>query len=831
MKKIFTLLLLLSCFIAGAQSTTFVISQVYGAGGNSGATLNADYVELHNVSGGPLSLDGLSIQYASAANSSTWTGVFALPNAVVPAGGYYLIQMSTAGTNGAALPTPDAVAAPSIAMAAANGKVALVNGIVALPSCPDATIIDLVGYGSANCSETSATPAISSTTAVFRINNGCTDTNNNSTDFITGVPDPKNSSSAVVLCGTSVPDPEIVATPTALDFGNVTVGNNSPSQSFSIIGTDLTGFPGDITITSSGLDFELSSDDVNWASTATISYSSATLSATNVYVRFVPQSAGTASGTAAITGGNIAAPVIVTLNGNGVAAGVPNITATSLADFGTACINATVGPNSFDLTGTNLSTADVTVGPLAGFEFATSNAGPFTVDLTISQPGGAFSQTVYVRFVPTAAQNYSGNIPVDGGGLTTAVQVAASGIGENSVPSLTTGAATAITTNTATAAGTITNDGCSSIIEYGIEYSTTSGFTSGTSVISTNIAGGDFTADLTGLTPATTYYYRSYATNSGGTGYGTEMSFTTAAPPPPSFSHTTLADFGSVCVNTASAPASFDLTGTNLTNDDITVGPLDGFTFSETSTGTYTTTLTLTPAGGTFSGTVWVKFTPETASSYDGNIPVTGGGLTSAYNVAVTGSGSAGGADVLTTDSSVISHHEVVLYGQVSTIGCGTVSEYGIEYSSIAGFTPGVGNKVISSNIDNTTGNYSVNVNGLVQNTRYYFRAYAISGGITTYGDEASVTTKAIGPGLIVYGNPIKVGSVLHYTLSDMRPGHYSIRLINSVGQVAFQHDVISQVSFVDDYFVVPSYLASGVYTLQVINANYKTDKQILIVP
>src|SRR5258708_3476172 len=103
MKKIFTLLFLACSFAAFSQSTTITISQIYGAGGNAGAVYNADYVELHNISSVAQSINGFSIQYQSAAGTTAWTGVSALPNASIPAGGYYLIQMSAAGATGAAL--------------------------------------------------------------------------------------------------------------------------------------------------------------------------------------------------------------------------------------------------------------------------------------------------------------------------------------------------------------------------------------------------------------------------------------------------------------------------------------------------------------------------------------------------------------------------------------------------------------------------------------------------------------------------------------------------------------------------------------------------------
>ncbi|HRB56313.1 MAG TPA: lamin tail domain-containing protein, partial [Ferruginibacter sp.] len=88
MKKIFTFLLLICCMAGFSQSTTLVISQVYGAGGNSGAVLNADYVEIHNISATPQSLNGLSVQYESATPAGQWSGAAVLPNVSIPAGGY-----------------------------------------------------------------------------------------------------------------------------------------------------------------------------------------------------------------------------------------------------------------------------------------------------------------------------------------------------------------------------------------------------------------------------------------------------------------------------------------------------------------------------------------------------------------------------------------------------------------------------------------------------------------------------------------------------------------------------------------------------------------------
>src|SRR3954452_9920422 len=59
---------------AGVSSgAPVVVNEVYGGGGNAGATYKQDFVELHNRSGSPISLVGWSLQYASATGTSWQT--------------------------------------------------------------------------------------------------------------------------------------------------------------------------------------------------------------------------------------------------------------------------------------------------------------------------------------------------------------------------------------------------------------------------------------------------------------------------------------------------------------------------------------------------------------------------------------------------------------------------------------------------------------------------------------------------------------------------------------------------------------------------------------
>src|SRR3954469_20895104 len=91
---------------ASAASPDIVISQVYGGGGNAGATLKNDFIEVFNPGNAAVSVTGWSVQYVSAAGLGTWA-VTALSGSI-PAGGYYLVQEAAGAAGTVNLPTPDA---------------------------------------------------------------------------------------------------------------------------------------------------------------------------------------------------------------------------------------------------------------------------------------------------------------------------------------------------------------------------------------------------------------------------------------------------------------------------------------------------------------------------------------------------------------------------------------------------------------------------------------------------------------------------------------------------------------------------------------------------
>nr|WP_327732166.1 MULTISPECIES: lamin tail domain-containing protein [unclassified Streptomyces] len=180
-----------------APSASAVIGEVYGGGGNSGATLVRDFVELGNAGTGAYDLSGYSVQYlpGSPSASSQWQ-VTALSGAIAP-GGRYLIA-EAAGTGGTtALPTADATG--SIAMGASSGTIALVAGTTPLTCktaadcAADGSVVDLVGYGSAVVREGSGPATGASNTASVARAASLADTDDNAADLASGTPSPVNS--------------------------------------------------------------------------------------------------------------------------------------------------------------------------------------------------------------------------------------------------------------------------------------------------------------------------------------------------------------------------------------------------------------------------------------------------------------------------------------------------------------------------------------------------------------------------------------------------------------------------------------------------------------
>jgi predicted extracellular nuclease len=207
-----------------SAASNIVISQVYGGGGNMGATYQHDYVELFNRGTTAQLLDGWSLQYGSSTGlvgpTSTPQQITPLSGSIAP--GEYVLVREAQGTGGTTATPGDITDDSPIAMSASAGKIALVNtttnlacgsATVLCGSAQLATIVDLVGYGAANQFEGAGpTATLSNTTAALRGGEGCVDTDNNGADFAVGAPAPRNRLTLIHVCGGADTAPSVAST-------------------------------------------------------------------------------------------------------------------------------------------------------------------------------------------------------------------------------------------------------------------------------------------------------------------------------------------------------------------------------------------------------------------------------------------------------------------------------------------------------------------------------------------------------------------------------------------------------------------------------------------
>lgn len=237
MKKIYSLLTIV--FVTISSQAQVVISQVYGGGGNTGATYSNDFIELYNRGTTPQNLNGWSVQYASATGTS-W-GSTPLPDFTLQPGQYFLIQEAVGANAATALPTPDLngigiATSPSdtkllgLALSGSNGKVILVNSTT-LETTVNPTgsqIIDKVGYGTTPTGFEGTGPtgtALTSTTSAQRNNLGSTDTDNNAADFTAALPIPRNSTYVLGVKQNSISGLSVYPNP--VTNGNLFITSNS----------------------------------------------------------------------------------------------------------------------------------------------------------------------------------------------------------------------------------------------------------------------------------------------------------------------------------------------------------------------------------------------------------------------------------------------------------------------------------------------------------------------------------------------------------------------------------------------------------------------------
>jgi uncharacterized protein (TIGR02145 family) len=203
--------------------------------------------------------------------------------------------------------------------------------------------------------------------------------------------------------------------------------------------------------------------------------------------------------------------------------GSPPITTTTTV---TPCILNTAAASTNQTLVVNTALTNIMIATMGATGI--SNAG---VSGSNSLPAGVSAtfanNTITISGTPTASGTFSYSIPLTGG----CGSVDATGtitVNAASLATLTTTAVSVVTDIGASSGGNITADGGAAITAKGVVWSTSTLPTVSLSTKTTDGTGtGIFTSTISGLTASTKYYVRSYATNTSGTSYGSELDFTT----------------------------------------------------------------------------------------------------------------------------------------------------------------------------------------------------------------------------------------------------------------------------------------------------------------
>jgi endonuclease/exonuclease/phosphatase family metal-dependent hydrolase len=270
---------------AHAVSSTIVINQIFGAGGNSGSSLNADFIELYNLTSSAINISGYSIQYASSGGTTATVNL--LPSgASIPAHGYYTAAATPSATVGACF-AEDAVVS-TIAFSGTSGKIYLVSSTTALTAAqiaaPDnattsPTVVDMIGYGVATVYEGSG-PAPIETVTTGDIRTNFIDTDNNAADFTANTVSASNihtstTPAAHTSCVSTPPTATAAATPSTQVQGSAvlfTVKVTPGTGTGITVTADLSGIGGSATqpLNDTGTNGDVTSGDNTYSYSYTL---------------------------------------------------------------------------------------------------------------------------------------------------------------------------------------------------------------------------------------------------------------------------------------------------------------------------------------------------------------------------------------------------------------------------------------------------------------------------------------------------------------------------------------------------------------------------------
>ena len=295
-------------------------------------------------------------------------------------------------------------------------------------------------------------------------------------------------------------------------------------------------------------------------------------------------------------------------------------------------------------------------------------------------------------------------------------------------PALTTLTADDITQTQVTLSGSLDSSGGGTVSEKGFLWGVTAPLNSDSEkIIAEGTTEGEYSVNLTSLSPGVTYYFKAYAINPNGIGYGGQKNFKTNGTEasvytidPTNISATKLKARGRIDSNGGESLTSYGFVlSTNenptLNNEKIEVGNSD-------FNGEYSFDITgLNPSTNYY------------IRSYATNV------VTTAYGDQKLVTTLDGTPEVETSEISSYSANSVIIKGKIIDNANEEIISYGIVYSTE--LNPTIDDNKAEANTINSSGTFSVEIDQLLPSTKYYLRSYLTNAVDTGYGQILSFTT------------------------------------------------------------------------------------------
>jgi hypothetical protein len=275
-------------------------------------------------------------------------------------------------------------------------------------------------------------------------------------------------------------------------------------------------------------------------------------------------------------------------------------------------------------------------------------------------------------------------------------------------PLITTTGITNITYTTATSGGNISDEGGSIIISKGICWKITQKPTTADNQTNESNGANAFVSNLSQLKPGTTYYVRAYATNSAGTGYGNEISFSTSAVKAPSLTTSEISAITSISATS----------GGNITDDNGSEVTTRGICWNTSANPLITDK---SASAGTGKGVFECSMADlDGGTTYYVRAYATNSAGTS-YGNEVSFATNPVPPSISTLSISLLTTSSLKSGGTITSTGGATITACGLCWDTSPDPTISQ-NKTTESYFP---GDFTSNITGLVPNTIYHVRAYA----------------------------------------------------------------------------------------------------------